>query len=372
MTSYERVMAAFSFQKPDRLPRFDSFWPETVHIYRQKLNLPPNTDLADYFGNDLYVAVPEETPFKKVMLAQNGDEVIYQDGWGSIVRERHDAKFREMLEPAIKTYDDLEIDNENGKLWLPASDPQRYISFCRVVNAQKEKSKAVFAKIGGLFIRSTFMRGEVNFLTDLVADTGFATALVRRLAEHLLQIALHALSIGNLYDTGIWIYDDMAYNTTTFISPRTFAQIFQPTYAWMIEKLKKAGARYVILHSDGNILPLLDLLIDTGFDGIHPVEPKAGMWLPELRRKYWEKYGSRLILIGGMCNAHTLPNGPISAIQAQAKAIISAGREGGVVIGSHSIGPDIPPEHYLAYDLVLQSHQPDHHEISSGYHQHLQ
>jgi uroporphyrinogen decarboxylase len=108
----------------------------------------------------------------------------------------------------------------------------------------------------------------------------------------------------------------------------------------------------VVVHSDGNLTPLLDMLVDAGVDGINPVEPKAGMDLAELKARY----GTRLALIGGMCNAHVLPSGDREAIRRATLRIVEAGRDGGVAIGAHSIGPDIAPETYRFYHELVAEH----------------
>jgi uroporphyrinogen decarboxylase len=112
----------------------------------------------------------------------------------------------------------------------------------------------------------------------------------------------------------------------------------------MVRAYKEAGARYVFLHSDGDVRPLLDMLVDAGIDGLHPLERRAGMDVAALRRRY-----PRLILAGGMCNTDTLPNGPISRIEAETQAILDMGREGGLIVGTHSVSPEIPLAHFEAY-----------------------
>jgi len=72
------------------------------------------------------------------------------------------------------------------------------------------------------------------------------------------------------------------------------------------------------------------------------VEPKAALVASDLRRRY----GDRLALVGGMCNALVLPRGSRGEIRAHTLDVLSAGAEGGLVIGSHSIGPDIAVESY--------------------------
>ena len=86
------------------------------------------------------------------------------------------------------------------------------------------------------------------------------------------------------------------------------------------------------------------MLVDAGIDGLNPLERRAGMDIVELRRRY-----PNLILTGGMDNTDTLVNGPLQRIQAEAREIIDLGRDGGVVIGTHSVSPEIPLEHFVAY-----------------------
>ena len=56
-------------------------------------------------------------------------------------------------------------------------------------------------------------------------------------------------------------------------------------------------------------------------------------------------------------NLRRLVNGPADKVRAEAREIIDLGREGGVVIGTHSIDPGSTPlEHYLAYDETCRTY----------------
>ena len=57
-----------------------------------------------------------------------------------------------------------------------------------------------------------------------------------------------------------------------------------------------------------------------------------------------------------MCNTQTLVNGGKQAIEAEAREIIDLGRDGGIVIGSHSVSPEIPLENFVAYHDVCTSY----------------
>jgi uroporphyrinogen decarboxylase len=98
---------------------------------------------------------------------------------------------------------------------------------------------------------------------------------------------------------GIWIYDDIGANAGPMVSPRTYERVFQPIMAEMVAAYQRAGADFVVFHVDGNLLPLLPMLIDAGIDGIQPCEPKAGMDAVAIRARY----GNKLATLGCLDNA---------------------------------------------------------------------
>ena len=346
MTPQERVLAAIDHQRPDRVPTFDSFWADFRDRCMAELSLSPDVNLDDHFGIDVGIAVADESPFptRVEVLREDGHTTVSRDGWGRVKETRRDAYFYRELEVAVQEPRDLD-----RLVFDPPTMDQRYAGFLGYVAANRDR-RCVFCKTGGPYLRTTFLRGEVDFLTDIAEDPPFARALADRVADHIIQIGLESLKRGQLYGTGLWIYDDMAYNDTPMMSPSSFEQVFLPAYCRMVAAFKGAGAAHVILHSDGNIAPILDMLLEAGIDGINPVEPKAGMHLPSLK----ERYGDRLALIGGMCNSHVLPEGPLSAIRDQAREILEAGQDGGVIVGAHSIGSDIPVSHYTAYHRAVR------------------
>jgi hypothetical protein len=352
MDAQQRVMTALAHRKPDRMPIFDSFWEEFRQQCVRELDLAPDVDLADYFEVDIGIAVADETPFptRTEVLFQDGHRKVERDGWGRVLETVADAFFYRELEVAVAEKADL----DRVEFDSPGLD-QRYTGFLSAVEAWRPK-RCVFCKTGGPYLRTTFLRGEVNFLFDIATDADFAKALADRVADHIIQIGLESLRRGRLYDTGLWIYDDMAHNHQPMMSPAAFERIFLPAYCRMVAAFKQAGAAKVVLHSDGYVGPLLDMLVAAGIDGINPVEPRTGLHIPTLKARY----GDRLSFIGGMCNSHVLPQGPDAAIRAQAREIVEAGQDGGVIIGAHSIGPDIPVRNYLCYHrAVREKGRPD-------------
>lgn len=339
LTSEERVLRACRFERPDRIPTFDCFW-EYPATWRERLGPPEAlTDIA--------IWVPDETSFPtRARLLKEELGWIYEvDGWGRTIRRRPEAYFTETLEvpipdgtdPDAVIFDppDLDLRYLQGQCDLAAAD--------RLLHAAK-KQYCVFGKTGGPYLRTTFVRGEAQYLLDIAGDPVLARVLAEKMADHLIAVAREEMRRWSLQTTGIWIYDDMAYNHGPMFSPQSFEKVFLPAYRRMIKAYKEAGARYVFLHSDGDIRPILDMLVDAGLDGLNPLERRAGMDIVEIRKRY-----PRLILAGGMCNTNTLINGPVDRVRAEAREIIDLGRDGGVIIGTHSLSPEVPLEYFAAY-----------------------
>lgn len=343
MTSRERVMTALDFEPPDRIPLFDSYWAEFAAAWRDAKGLGEGADISDYYGVDVFIAVGDETlcPTRAEVLEETASYTVRRDGWGRVIKTVRDAFFYEQLANTVNGPEDLDRLAFDG----PGLDA-RYAGLDARMPALKERF-CVFAKVGGPFIRTQFVRGPTEFLCDMAADPAFAHELVSVVGRHLTAVGLEELRRWELYDTGIWIYDDMASNRGPLFSPDTADRVLVPVWAEMVREFRRAGARKVILHSDGNIAPLLDRFIELGFDGINPVEPKAGLDAVALR----ERYGDRLALLGGLDNAHILPRGDPAEVAAHVCRIAEIGREGGLVAGMHSVGPDIAVE---TYDLTIQ------------------
>ncbi|MFH1615900.1 MAG: uroporphyrinogen decarboxylase family protein [Planctomycetota bacterium] len=340
------VTQALSFQRPDRLPVFDGFWQEFTTKWRQEKTIAADVDIIDYYWVDLAVPVAREELFPTQIreVRKEKDCVIVDDGWGRLVKTKPGTYFCEPVERVFNSPSDLDgIEFESPQLDM------RYNELLEIVSVNRKKGRAVFVKIGGVFIRSSYFRGEIEFLMDMACDEPLARAIAQRVADHLLEIGLESLKRADAYDFGVWIYDDMCNLAGPMFSPATFERIFLPIYKKMISKLKAAGARRVILHCDGNLGPVLDMIIEAGFDGINPVESAAGLDVIKLV----EKYHGTLSFIGGVCNTHVLPSRDEKRIREHVEAIVEAGRNGGLIIGTHSIGPDIAVPDYETYRNVV-------------------
>lgn len=343
MTNQDRVMAALNFRPPDYMPAYMHFWPEFADPWKQA-HPSVGVSIDDFYDVAVKVIVGNETPYmsKACTLRHEHGYEIRRDGWGRTIRVRPDAYFMEQIDNAYDANGNLKYGDFD-----PPDLPARYAAYDGVMERLK-RDYCVFAKTGGPFIRTYFMTGEAELLMNMAGDPQLAAEQVMRTAHHLTAIGLRELHRWKLHATGMWISDDMASTLGPMFSPKTAEKIMAPAWSYMVQAFKAAGAAKVIIDSDGNIGPLLDLLVDIGFDAVYPVEHRAGLDAVRLR----DQYGGRLAFFGGLCNGLILPRGNPREIVEHTLRIMSAGREGGLVFGTHSIGPDVS---LAAWDLCFNT-----------------
>ena len=343
-------MSAINFEKPDRIPVWDNYIGKFADNWRKFKGFNADINPADYYGIDIAVLLGDEGFFPSAAVPPflYGEYLCWRDSWGRDARTPIDnpqftGYTNNLLEDTSKL-DDL--------VFEPASLESRYVDLPKAISAAKASDKCVFAKIGGLYIRSHQLRDEEKLLMHMALDEPFCDALFDRVMDHLTNVALETLSRTDSWDTGLFIYDDMAYITMPMFSPAMFERHFLPRYSRMISIFKDAGCKHVFLHSDGNIGPLLDLLLEAGFEGFNPLEPRCGLDLFKLR----EKYGSRMAFFGGVCNTQILPRGNKNEIETHIRPLIELGREGGVILGQASISDDVAPEAYDFYMSLIKKY----------------
>lgn len=347
LSSSQRVLRALDFQRPDRVPLHDSFWLEFVAAWRAEKGLPADADISDYYGLDVRVVAPDETPFpsQAAVLKQDGDREVSRTGWGVVQRRRLSGKFFETVQ--VPLADKARADR------LAFESPLLDCRYAPAEQVEVLKGRyCAFVKTGGPYLRTSNLRGTAQWLIDLVEDEPFALELAMRVTRHIAAVGLEAIRRYGLFHTGIWFYDDMGCNLGPMFSPRVFERVFLPCYQWMCAQYRATRVAHILLHCDGNIEPILDMLVGAGIQGLHPVEPKAGMDAVKLRGRY----GTSLALLGGLDNARVIPRGSRRELEAHVRHVLEAGTEGGLVIGTHSIGPDVSVARYdLLHRLIRES-----------------
>ena len=102
----------------------------------------------------------------------------------------------------------------------------------------------------------------------------------------------------------VWMGSDYAMNSGPFLSPAMFAEFVTPYLREVVAGFKSLGL-YVIKHSDGDLNPILDQIVEAGPHAIHSLDSIANMDIRAIK----QQYGDRVALIGNV------PHGPLQMKQ---------------------------------------------------------
>lgn len=123
-----------------------------------------------------------------------------------------------------------------------------------------------------------------------------------------------------------------------FCSPGLLAELIFPFYRELVDFLHSYGLP-VVLHSCGYQAPMIPLAVEAGFDGLNPMEVKAGNDI----FAYAERYREDLVFIGGF-DARVLEKGDRDATRAAVARFMDGMQARGArfVFGSdHSLSPQV-------------------------------
>ena len=129
-----------------------------------------------------------------------------------------------------------------------------------------------------------------------------------RNTEHALEKAAQMASWSGLLD-GFALCSDYCLNANPFFTNQQFADFVAPYLKQAIDGYRSLGF-YSIKHTDGNIMPILDQLLDCGPDALHSLDPQGGVDLKHIK----EYCGDKACLIGNV-NCGSLQTGTEAEIR---------------------------------------------------------
>ncbi len=94
---------------------------------------------------------------------------------------------------------------------------------------------------------------------------------------------------------GFALCSDYCLNTGPFLSPSQFSDFVAPFLQKLIKGYRDMGF-YSIKHTDGNIMPIIDQIMQAHPDALHSLDPQAGVDIAEVKKMY----GDKVCLIGNV------------------------------------------------------------------------
>lgn len=141
---------------------------------------------------------------------------------------------------------------------------------------------------------------------------------------------------------GFALCADYCLNTGPFLSPAQFSEFVTPYLCKLVKGYRDMGF-YTIKHTDGNIMPILDQLVQANPHALHSLDPQAGVDIAEVKRLV----GDKVCLIGNV-NCAFLQTGTDEQVMESARYALKNGMLGGGYIFSTSncIYTGMPLERY--------------------------
>ncbi|MEA3431858.1 MAG: uroporphyrinogen decarboxylase family protein [candidate division WOR-3 bacterium] len=189
----------------------------------------------------------------------------------------------------------------------------------------------------------TFTSWFPVFLEAMIVDPPLVKAYLELANKSLIPDLTYQLEMGV---DGMHGRMDFCGKNGPVFSPTHFKEFVQPYLKRITETCHKYSVPF-FKHMDGNIKPIADeVLLKTGIDGYHSIEPPAGMDIGEIKRKYGEK----ITLLGNVDAAGVLVFGTPDEVKNATKEVIKIAAPGGgfVLASSNCFHGQIPLENLYA------------------------
>ena len=176
--------------------------------------------------------------------------------------------------------------------WGAVQQPNEDQALESLMRWQNESDRFVFAVIDGPFSAAVKAVGFDAMMKYIHSIPHVATDYYRQGAEAARVIAQAVRDAGA---NGVVLGEDLAYNRSTFFSPKQMRACYFPALAEAVRQIHALGL-VVFFHSDGNLNSILADLVACELDGIQGLEPAAGMSIASTR----ERIGDQLTLWGNL------------------------------------------------------------------------
>ena len=325
MTAKERVIAAIRHNEPDYTPGNVELCSSTMQAFSAKYGVSKEA-FFDFAGNHIE------------KISYNGGEFIadniFRDEFG-VVWDRTDGSDIGNIQKFLLGKADL------SHFTMPPINSEDIKNRTeKVINNGRETFKV--GKIGTtLFERAWSLRNMEELLVDFYDEEDFVHALFSRITDYNVAIINEAL---HYPIDGFYFGDDYGQQTGMIMGPSLWRKFIKPYLARTFAPIKAKGL-FVILHSCGNILNILDDLVEIGLDCYQTVQPEI-YDLRELKKRY----NRRLAFYGAISTQQFLPFAKSDEVKAKIKETISIlGENGGYICApTHQVPADVPMENIMA------------------------
>ena len=355
MKPKERFLTALSCGEPDRVPVTELYINESSLLRIAHLLDPEAAGvqaMKDRFGEerleilDVYCRVVEllgldATCSNFSIGLEPISEDVGRDKFGTVYRlSEHGEPFP--VDGPIKSKSDL-----SGFEMISGVTREDFAKVKYVIDKMGQE-RACLVSITDPFKVSWRRRGGMeHLLLDYVEDPELAHGLARIATDFDKAAIDMALEVGA---DALVMPGDLAGEITTIMSPKHYREYIKPYHREIVAHVHQKGSK-IIKHTDGNVWPILDDLVEVGFDGFHPVQPQC-MDIGEVKKQL----AGTMCILGNIDCRNLLVFGTPDEVERVVKDTIEQAAPGGgyILTSSNSIHPACKAENYIAMVRAAQ------------------
>jgi len=343
---------------------------ELVNIWNvDTIGVGGRTDMFGHFQNDFVetrmpwgqtVLLPESFTQKE----ENGNIYVFPQGDTNcsptaVMPDK--GYFFDAIErvPPTEMDAELKIEDNLEEFTLIADSDLAY--WKEALTKARATGRAVVANIGGTGFGDIALVPGLNLKNPkgirAIADWYMSTVMrgdfIREIFDRQSEIALKNLEkvnqlAGDCIDVLYVCGTDLGTQNSQFCSAETLAYLYGHAYRKINDWVHANTGWKTFKHCCGSIVPLLDTLIDCGFDIINPVQINATGMDPEFLKK---TYGDRICFWGGGIDTQrVLQTGTPQDVKKQVRQLCDIfGAGGGFVFNTvHNLQANVPRENAFA------------------------
>jgi uroporphyrinogen decarboxylase len=349
MTDRERFNRQMHFQSVDRSFNMEfGYWDELFdkwELFRDH-NIRSNEeadvlfsfDPLKYVGGQLFLY----PPFEEKVIEQRAKTniIINKDGLtAEVPRDRHDT-IPHFIHSSVQTPEDWKRVKEER---FRVDDPRR------LPDIEKLKKLYPDDRVVPLGVDCGSMIGRIR---DLLTFEGLCYAvydypeMLEDMIETTCQITEcfldHVLPHFTFDFASGW--EDICFNKGPILSPAYFRDVIAPRYKRIHKKLEKYGIDVWYTDCDGDVRPILPILLDCGINCLFPYEVNSCAHPGQLL----DKYPGQLRIMGGFDKMQLIEGK--QAIKAYMESLVPYVERGGYIpFCDHRCPADVSQENYLYY-----------------------
>lgn len=328
MTPKERLLAAINHQPLDHIPTQLDFSPKMLDTVCTHYGAPLTGEeaLLPWMDNSLLYCFINDAFGMQRKRILGGGKIAY-DNWG--------CGFDISQEGNCQVVHPLEDEDDYSSYEFPDPNAPGLLDWTEeAIPKYKDKYLCCSYQVTCLIERASALRGFENFLCDMAGDEEFADELLTKIADYQVEMAKRYIKAGVSCGR---VGDDYGTQKGMLMHPDLWRRLIKPKMARIIKTYKDEGLP-VIMHSCGDIRPIIPDVIEMGVDVLNNVQPEA------MPREDLEQYCGQIVFYGGISTQQVLPRGTEEDIYNEVKACYDAySKNNGLLLSTGiSVMSDVP------------------------------